>query len=63
MANALLQSQIADGATDAVTSAPSAARQANPDNTPIPGGGRWAWDDVGGQWISRDLPIDSHSQE
>lgn len=25
-----------------------------PDNTPIPGGGRWAWDDAEGAWISRD---------
>lgn len=24
-----------------------------PDNTPIPGGGRWAWDDVSGQWVAR----------
>ena len=25
-----------------------------PDNTPIPGGGRWAWDDQAGAWLDRD---------
>lgn len=25
-----------------------------PDNTPIPGGGRWAWDDERGVWVSLD---------
>jgi hypothetical protein len=56
MAKALSPSQTADDATDAMTSTPVAECQASPDNTPIPGGGRWAWDDVAGQWVSRDLP-------
>ena len=63
MAKALLQSQPADGATDATTSNPTAEYKAHPDNTPIPGGGRWAWDDMAGQWVSRDLPADQPSQE
>jgi hypothetical protein len=25
-----------------------------PNNTPIPGGGRWAWDADAGAWVSRD---------
>ena len=63
MAKALLQSQTVDGATDAMTSLPAAERQARPDNTPIPGGGRWAWDEVVGHWVSRDLPANPPSEE
>ena len=63
MAKALPPSQTADGATDAATSPPAAERQARPDNTPIPGGGRWAWDDMAGQWISRDLPVNPSFEE
>lgn len=63
MAKASSQPQSAEGVIDAMTTAPVPERQASPDNTPIPGGGRWAWDDVAGQWVSRDLPTDQPPQE
>lgn len=63
MAKASSQPQNAEGVIDAMTTAPASERQANPDNTPIPGGGRWAWDAVTGQWISRDQPSDQPLQE
>lgn len=28
-----------------------AAHGRTPDNTPIPGGGEWAWDEVAGAWV------------
>lgn len=24
----------------------------SPENTPIPGGGRWTWDQIGGRWVA-----------
>lgn len=43
---------------DATAAAPlpviNARPQATPDNTPVPGGGRWTWDYVLAAWVDLD---------
>jgi len=29
------------------------------ENTPLPGGGHWTWDDIAGAWRSLDVPTDT----
>jgi hypothetical protein len=40
-------------------SAINAADVATPENTPIPGGGRWAWDYLHACWVDTDAPADT----
>lgn len=30
---------------------PAAGHDRTPENTPLPGGGSWRWDDVAGAWV------------
>lgn len=43
--------------TDTPQAVPNHGR--TPDNTPLPGGGRWSWDDIAGAWRSLDVPADA----
>ena len=40
----------------ASTPAQPAEPARTPDNTPIPGGGRWRWDDESQGWAPNDAP-------
>lgn len=42
--------------TDPATAAP--AHDRTPDNTPLPGGGAWAWDDITGRWLDLHAPAE-----
>lgn len=30
---------------------------ATPENTPVPGGGRWAWSAADRRWVDQDTPV------
>lgn len=48
--------------TTAAALATPAAQTSNtpsPDNTPVPGGGRWAWDISLPGWVNLDAPADA----
>lgn len=39
---------------DPTPSQPQDGAVPTPENTPIPGGGRWRWDDESKAWVSND---------
>lgn len=48
----------ASGDALALVEAPAidAAPIAAPENTPVPGGGRWSWDYSAARWVDKDAP-------
>lgn len=40
-----------------INAAPVAIPVASPDNTPVPGGGRWAWDYAHACWVETPAPV------
>jgi hypothetical protein len=44
----------ADLATADQAAEPTEQHDRTPENTPLPGGGRWAWDTAAGAWVSLD---------
>ena len=35
----------------------AAEQKPTPENTPVPGGGRWSWDSVNTCWVDQDAPV------
>ncbi len=57
-------SSVAEPAPQAALSAAlSPATGPTPDNTPVPGGGRWRWDEEAKGWVSNDPQPDPEIKE